>query len=178
MHRTTKEQIVEAVNILITADGYGKLLHEMTTILEEWAAHPMQYAGKLAPLNALLDVGVSNRGAFERIIKIVEAKRRLIPEVRRVDYQRDYMAERRARLAKSVELREIHSGPFKDRANRNLYEKDVTARWMTARGEFIAAKGKLGWAERNAAANEFWASIDATLDRNLADARSRVRVKA
>jgi len=171
----SKERVVEAVNLLIQAPNYSKLINEVTSILEGWATHPMTYANHLSPLNALIDVGVSDRSAFERLVKLIEEKRKLVPETKRVDYQREYMAERRARIAKAVELREMTHGAFSATERRKAYEKDVTARWAKAREEFIAAKGGLTWAQRHEAAGEFWAGIDATLNDNLATERARKR---
>ena len=169
---TDKKKIVQAMNHLIAAPNYAKLINEMTQIIERWDTHPMVYGGKLEMLNALIDVGLENRDAFEKLLKLVEDKRRLVPQTKRTDYQRNLMRERRARVAKALELAELTSGRMST-ADRKAREKALMDRWREARQEFIAGKGKVSWAERNAASNEFWAMIDRQLDANLQQARRK-----
>lgn len=169
------ERLVEAVNLLIAAPNYARLINEITRILDEWACHPMTYAGHLSPLNAVIDLGTTNRASFERLIKLIEAKRKLVPETSRVDYQREYMAEKRARLSKALTLQELQKGKFTSAAARKQYSKDVQERWRTAREKFIADKGEISWADRNEAANEFWRGIDTHLDEAIAQERRRRR---
>lgn len=165
-----KAKLLAAVNYLIAAPNYAKLINEMTQIIERWDTHPMAYGGKLDMLNALIDVGLENRDAFERMLKLIEGKRKLVPQTKRTDYQRQLMRERRARIAKAMELAEMTSGKLSvgDRKER---EKSLQERWRVARDKFIADKGDLSWAERNEASNEFWDMIDRQLDTNLAAAR-------
>lgn len=163
-------RVVEAVNFLIEAPNYAALINEMTRIIETWDTHPMVYGGKLTCLNAVIDVGLQNRAAFERLIKLVEDKRKLLPSVRRTDYQRDLMRERRARMSKALELHELKFGELRGAA-RMVEMQNIQQRWSQAKGQFIRSKGKLGWAERNEATQEFWATVDHNLDINLADAR-------
>ena len=169
-----KKKVVEAVNFLITSPNYAKLINEMTGIIERWDTHPMAYGGKLSMLNAMLDVGLENREAFERLLKLVEGKRHLLPQTKRTDYQRQLMRDRRARLAKAMELSEMTSGPMTP-SQRKMREKELQTRWASARTEYIAKKGKLSWSERNDASNEFWRMIDRQLDANLATARRQHR---
>lgn len=123
-------------------------------------------------MNALIDVGLQNRTAFEKLVGMAEDRRRAIPRARRVDYQRDLMRERRARIAKAVELHETMHGRVRG-VERNTYINQLQARWRRARDKFIADKGDLDWKARNDAANEFWEMIDRQLDQNLADARRK-----
>lgn len=167
-----KRKIVQAMNHLIVAPNYAKLINEMTQIIERWETHPMVYGGKLEMLNALIDVGLENRDAFEKLLKLIEDKRRLVPQTKRTDYQRQLMRERRARVAKALELAELTSGKLTT-TQRKEREAALTDRWRQARQEFIDAKGELSWAERNAASNEFWDMIDRQLDANLRKARRK-----
>jgi hypothetical protein len=168
-----RKAVTEAVNFLILAPNYAGLINEMTTIIENWDEHPMAYSGKLSCLNALLDVGLQSREAFERLLKLVEEKRKLVPTNRRTDYQRNLMRARRARIAKSVELAEALSGTKMDAAQKKEHTKTIQEKWAKARDEFIAGKGDLDWKGRNAASNEFWEMIDTKLDLNLRDARRK-----
>jgi hypothetical protein len=123
-------------------------------------------------LNAVIEVGLQSRDAFERLVKLVEAKRQLIPKARRADYQRNLMRQRRARKAKALELAELSQGKMSKTEARE-YTRGVQDRWNKAKDEFIASKGDLDWKGRNAATNEFWDMIDRQLDQNLRDARRK-----
>lgn len=169
---TDKTKLVQALNYLIAAPNYAKLTSELTQIIERWDDHPMVYGGKLQMLNALIDVGLENRQAFEKLLQLVESKRRDLPRTKRTDYQRQLMRERRARIAKAMELAELTGGKLAT-ADRRARERALTERWRQARDEFIGSKGQIGWAERNAASSEFWAMIDRQLDTNLQQARRR-----
>lgn len=173
---TAKQRVVEAVNYLIAAPNHTQLVNEITKIIERWDTHPMVYGEKLRFLNALIDVGLANRAAFEKLLALVEAKRKLIPEAKRVDYQRDLMRQRRARVAKAIELQELLTGKKLSGDPRKKFSSDIQARWKAARDAAIAAKGDLGWAERNDAAGEFWAEIDEKLDQNIRAERGRRKV--
>lgn len=165
-------RVVQAVNYLIEAPNYAALINEMTKIIETWDTHPMVYGGQLACLNAMIDVGLQNREAFERLVKLIEDKRKLLPAVRRTDYQRDLMRERRARMAKALELHELRHGVLRGAAKAAEVQA-IQARWAQAKREHLEAAGATGWAERNAATREFWEQIDRKLDINLADARNK-----
>ena len=169
-----RAKIVEAINILIQCERYAKLVNELTGILETWSEHPMAYAGKLSPLNALLDVGLESRAAFERLIKLAESKRRLRPKQRRQDYQRELMATRRARLAKAIDLETLLHGEM-DAAAKDKFTKAIQFRWSAARDKFIKGKGELTWDQRNEATQQFWAEIDAKLNSNLENERKKKR---
>ena len=161
-----KQKITTALNHLIAAPNYSKLVNEMTGIIERWDTQPMAYGGQFALLNTLLDVGLENRDAFEQLLKLAERKRKLAPHTRRTDYQRDLMRDRRARMSKAIELSELTTGPLSLSA-RSERQHDLQDRWAEARQKFVDDKGDLSWAERNAASREFWEQLDATLDANL-----------
>jgi hypothetical protein len=169
-----KEKVVEAVNFLIQSDNYTRLINEMTEIIEKWDQHPMAYDGKLSCLNAMIDVGLESRDAFENLVGLIERKRRLIPVIKRVDYQRDLMRERRARFAKALELQELRSGKkFKSAAERKKATDALRKKWAKERVEFISSKGRLSWKERNVASGHYWDQLDNKLDKELRDARKK-----
>jgi len=166
-----KAQIRAAIDYLIDAEQAPRLIREVTALVERWSTRPMYYAGELSILNALIDLGLANREAYDRVIGLIEAKRRLRPEARRVDYQAKIMRERRARQNKALELHALVTGAPVTGKARAAFVKDLLKRWAKERGAFIRAKGELSWADRNAAANEFWAEVDAKLDKNIEEAR-------
>ena len=165
-----KRNITAALNYLIAAPNYSKLVSEMTGIIERWDVQPMAYGGQFALLNSLLDVGLESRDAFEQLLKLAERKRKLAPQTKRTDYQRDLMRDRRARMAKALELSELTSGPLaaSDRAERS---SQLQTRWAEARQKFLDDKAPQPWALRNIASREFWEQLDETLNTNLRTAR-------
>lgn len=169
-----REKVVEAVNYLIQSDNYTRLINEMTEIIEKWDMHPMAYDGSLKCLNALIDVGLESRDAFEKLVDLIERKRKLVPVIKRVDYQRDLMRERRARFAKALEIQELRSGKkFKSAAERKKHSDKLRKQWSEERAKYISAKGKLSWKERNVVSGKFWDHLDATLDKELREARKK-----
>lgn len=169
-----KEKVVEAVNFLIQSDNYTRLINEVTEIIEQWDQHPMAYDGKLKCLNAMIDVGLESRDAFEKLVDLIERKRRLVPVIKRVDYQRDLMRERRARFAKAMELQELRSGKkLKNAAERKKLTDKLRKQWAADRAKFISDKGRLSWKERNVASGKFWDELDNKLDVELRDARKK-----
>lgn len=160
------DRVLNAVNFLIEATNYAALINEMTRIIETWDTHPMVYSGKLTCLNAMLDVGVDNRAAFERLVLLIEDKRKSSPAAKRGDYQRTLMRERRARMAMAIELHERKFGPLRGAA-RITEIQAIQSRWMAAKRQFLATKGVMDWRERNAATQEFWEQVDRQLHLNL-----------
>jgi hypothetical protein len=159
-------RVMAAVNYLIEAANYTSLINEMTRIIEHWDTHPMYYGGHLSFLNAMLDVGVQSRAAFERLIKLIETKRQEHPKVRRVDYQRNLMRDRRTRMAKALELHELRFGRLRGEARMSEMAA-IQERWAKAKAQYLAQKGAAGWKERCAATQEFWEQVDHQLDLNL-----------
>lgn len=160
------KHVVDAVNFLIVAPNYASLLGEMTRIIEHWDTHPMYYGGHLSCLNAMLDVGVQNRTAFENLVRLIEEKRSIHPQIKRTVYQRDLMRERRARMAKALELHERRHGRLRGES-RAATMSSIQERWGKAKRQFLAERGPMGWHERIDATREFWEQLDHQLDLNL-----------
>lgn len=169
---TKKEDVVAAVNYLIHAKDCTARVNEITEIVDRWDERPMIYAGHLMQLNSLIDIGVEDRDALNKLIQLVGERRKLIPAMRRVDYQRDLMRERRARISKAVELQEMLYGKM-DKKTRTRFEKDITSRWGVALKDYLKKKGKLTWEQRNEARREFWKTIDRNLDQNIRAERAK-----
>ena len=168
-----KQAVVETINYLIQSENYTKLINEITEVIENWDMYPMAFDGKLKSLNALIDVGLESREAFENLVRLIESKRKLIPSLKRADYQRDLMRERRARFAKALELHELTKGSLQSAKDRQKVTDELRTRWAKARVDYIKSKGNLSWKQRNAVSGEFWDNVDKTLDESLKDARKR-----
>lgn len=166
-----KARIAAGLSLLVNARDYTKRVRQIAAVIEDWDDTPMLFGGALEPLNALIDVGLADRQALERLLDLAQRKRSGIPQARRVDYQRGLMREKRDRLYRAVELEELVRGsPLKGEA-RAKYMRETQGRWMAERNAFIAAKGNLSWKERNVAANEYWQQVDAQLARDLGEAK-------
>jgi hypothetical protein len=170
-----KSKVVEAVNLLIGCERYARVAKELCDLLDTYDTYPMAYAGRLAPLNTLLDIGLESRETFDRLLKYVEEKRKLLPKQRRVDYQRELMAQRRARIAKAIELEELLHGEM-DATTRDKYVKGLQGRWAEHKDKFLKSLGELTWEQRNKRTAEFWDAIDQKLEANIANERQRKKL--
>ncbi len=166
-----KARIASALSLLVQTKSFASATKRILLVIEEWPEWPMLFGGAQEPYNALVEVGLANREALDRLFGLAYSKRRLVPQAKRADYQRQLMAERRERIALAIQLEELVRGIKMNLAQREKYKKDVQARWMHERNQYIAKKGSLTWKERNQAANEFWATVDAQLSKDLEEAR-------
>ena len=167
-----REDVVDAVNFLIHSKECTARINEISEVIDRWDERPMIYTGHLTHLNALIDIGVEDREAFEKVVALINERRKLIPAMRRIDYQRDLMRERRARVAKAIELQELRHGPMDTKAKRRL-EKELGERWREAQQEFLKKKGRMTWEQRNEAKREFWQTVDRNLDENIRAERAK-----
>jgi hypothetical protein len=160
------DRVTDAVNYLIDATDYSARAQEMTRSIEN-PQDRVDYTGSLACLNALLDLGTANRDAFERILKLVETKRKENPSVSKRDYQRDIMRDRRKRMAKAMLLHEARQGPLRGE-DRTKEMASIRARWAKAKAEFLVMRETVSAADRLDATRDFWAMVDRQLDANVA----------
>ena len=161
------EHVTDAVNYLIDASDYAARAHEMTRSIEN-PRDRVDYTGSLACLNALLDLGVANRDAFERLLKLVEEKRMENPTVSKRDYQKNIMRDRRKRMAKALLLHEARQGPLKGE-ERATEMAAIRARWAKAKAEYLVTRETASAADRLDATKDFWAKVDRQLDANVAN---------
>ncbi len=166
-----KQKIAAALSLLAESKSFVTRVRQIEEIIEGWEDTPLLFGGALEPLNSLVDVGLQNRTAFDKLIELARNKRRLIPATKRVDYQRELMREKRARLNRAVKLEELVRGSPLTGDARVKYKAAVQQRWMHERNAFIAKRGDLSWKERNEAANEFWSQVDAQLQKDTAEAQ-------
>lgn len=181
-----KQMVVDAINYLIKSDNYVRLSKLIIEIIDNWEFQPMVFADRLTILNSLINIGLDNRAALDRLLTLAEEKRRVVPKLKRADYQRNLMRERRIRLHKVIALEQSKRGRPLTPAEKERRTTQAAATWSKEKDKFIKAKGKLSWFERNEAIEEFWKMVDFKLDTNLATegvddsalARPRGRPKA
>lgn len=139
MDSTAKAALAEAANTLV-GDADAKTLYtQMQGVLEVAARNiPVQLVGRPSVLNPLIELALRDEAAFDRVMELVDRKRKeagLPPlgemELDRKAYMREFMAIRRERLRRLVELwNELRSENDKIRgASRLQFEQLHGARW-------------------------------------------------
>lgn len=168
-----KEEIKVAVDLLVDTNNYAALKKALRELIETKESLPRRFAGELAPLNALIGLSNISEEAFENVLALVETKRKVTPETGKVDYQRDYMRQRRARLATALKIEEMERGKSLSPEARKKFKDNQQVVWQKARDAYIASHGELDWKERNLVTSDFWEKIDAQLEQHLVDARTK-----
>lgn len=162
-----KQLVVDAINYLIKSESYPRLSKLIYEIIDNWEHQPMVFADKLTVLNALVDVGLDNRSALDRLMSLAAERRKNVPKLKRADYQRDLMRERRVRIQKALTLEESRLRKTLTATERAKHQAKLLELWNAEKAKFLAERGDLSWKERNAATDEFWQMIDAKLDANI-----------
>ena len=164
------DHTTRAVNYLIESQAYAAHIGEITKRIESWSKTPSPYGGSLAVLNPLIDIGLANRDAFERLLKLIETKRKANPTLKRMDYQRELMRQRRTRMAKAVVVHERAHGKMSPIV-RKQFERQQTISWGLRREAFLGYGVPLRRTDLNDMSSAFWAEIDRELDTALAAKR-------
>lgn len=165
-----KAALKTAVEYLIGCTKYIEARRSINEAVDLWAKRPMTFAGDLAVLNPLIDLGVASPEALANVFALVERKRRTAPSARKVDYQRDYMRQRRVRINKAVRLEEIVRGKRMTPEERKAYGIATLANWIKQRQEWLGQHSDASWKERNELAGQFWKKVDDQLDHDLSEA--------
>lgn len=175
----TKAAIAEAVNTLVTDADAKQLYTYMQGVLElAGRGFPVALVGRPAVLNPLVTLALGDEAAFERVMDLVDRKRteaNRLPlsemELDRKAYMREFMAIRRERLRRLVELwNELRSEHDKIRGSSRLqFEQLHAARWKDEKdAREIALRNKLGrrltMDERKQISTQLWEEVDAELD--------------
>jgi hypothetical protein len=166
MDRTTLKQAVE---MLIASDEYSSIRREVVDMVS--SDRPKRFADNLETLNSLIELGKDSMEALNNVFSLIERKRRERPSVRKSDYQRDYMRQRRKRIAKAVELESIMRGKAMSPDEKSSFIAAISADWMTKRDKALAQHPEANWTERNRISGDFWQYIDSQLDTELAEAK-------
>jgi hypothetical protein len=177
---TDTEAVHQAVIHLLQSKDFKTLVKELEVMVREFdPAKPGSavFKGDAAALNVLIELGVHDYSAFERVMDLVHDYRKRRNGVDRAEYQREIMRERRGREYKALELNELKSGKALKGAERKQFIVEINQRWARAQAECLAAKGALSWDERNEVKRQFWAEIDETLEANIEEA-TRVNLAA
>jgi hypothetical protein len=190
MDSQAKQALAEAANTLV-ADADAKTLYtQMQGVLEVASRNiPVQLVGRPAVLNPLITLALSDEQAYDRVMDLIDRKRRgagLAPlqelELARKAYMREFMAIRRERLRRLVELwNELRSENDKIRgASRLQFEQLHGARWKDEkdrREEAMRAQlgRRLTAEERRQVSTQLWEEVEEELAALQAFVREEIR---
>ena len=165
-----KQAVKAAVESLIETTQYLSIRRAFDELIRTWDKWPTRFAENMAVYNALVDLGRESPDALANVYALVERKRRGVPAAKKVDYQRDYMRQRRVRVNKAIELEEIVRGKPMGADERKAYGIAVLADWMRQRQEMLAKHPEASWKDRNELVGKFWEELEARLDNELEEA--------
>ena len=155
----------EAVNFLIASRDYSALMREIYSICDNWNERRVYFGGDKECLNAIVQLAITDEDGFSRVRHLIDEKRKLLPEAKRNDYQREFMRQLRARVAKAIKIECMAEGRkhFSPDEKRER-EQRLRRVWADRKEKFLAEQGDLSWKERNEVAKIFWEGIDIELE--------------
>jgi hypothetical protein len=158
----------EAVQYLVDTSYFQHHLKKLRNTLKK--PRSMPFRGELEVLNELLIVGRQSPAAFENLIKLAEFKR----DDGRSSYQREYMANKRQRDRKVIQLEEMLTGKKLTLDQRLAVLRKQYLIWNKQRDALLKRNSDLSWLQRNEILKEFWASKEAEIEElKLAAAKPR-----
>lgn len=167
-----KEAIKTAVESLIKTARYIEQKKYVLETVAGWSKRQIRFVGNDEALNCLVDLGVESEEALQNVFALVERKRRSVPTAKKVDYQRDYMRQRRKRVMLATKLEEIVTGKRLSGDERTSFGAALVAEWTKQRELELAKFPTADWKERNEIVAEFWETIDRRLEDEFEKASS------
>lgn len=159
-----------AVRFLVESSYFHHHVKKLRTSVVK--PRSMPFKDEAEPLNELLVVGRQNLQAMENLIAVAEMKRS-----NKNDYQREYMAAKRRRERKVLQLEELMAGKPLTAVARAKALQYQTAVWTKERDDFLKKQPDMSWLARNEAVREFWQVKEAELDQLIEVAQERGPVK-
>lgn len=190
MDSAAKAALAEAANTLVSDDDAKTLFTQMQGVIEVASRKiPVQLVGRPAILNPLVELALNDEGAFQRVMDLIDSKREKLglPALQEVEqdrkaYMREFMAIRRERLRRLVELwNELRSDNDKIRgASRLQFEQMHGARWKDEKDRREdALRERLGRRltadERRDISAKLWEEVEDELASLEAFAREEIR---
>ena len=159
-----KTAVKKAVECLIQTKRYIEQKKYIAETVDSWSKRQIRFVGEDEPLNALVDLGVESKEALVNVFSLIERKRRAVPTAKKIDYQRDYMRQRRRRITLATRLEEIVSGKRMTAEERSTFGAVTLAEWTRQREVELAKYPTADWKERNEIVGQFWEAIDNRLE--------------
>lgn len=178
MDERTKAAIADAVNTLVGDVDAKTLFAQMQGVLQVASRSiPVQLVGRPAVLNPLIELALKDEATFERVMELVDRKRTeanlpalMDMELDRKAYMREFMAIRRERLRRLVELwNQLRSENDKIKGSARMeFEQIHAARWKDekdAREAHLREKlgRRLTMPERQSISAQLWEEVDEEL---------------
>ena len=181
---TDKHLLAEAANTLIHSSEAPEMYQTLLEVLGLPLKLPVKLTGEASVLNPLLAMARRDRGAFDRVIDLIESKRasremsplRQPQEEKKFDknrYQAELMAERRSRAVKAASIENLRrppSGQLVGNSRMDFMQMQL-GKWST-RFKLICDAAKTGKtlskARRQALSAEFLEAIDRELEESEA----------
>lgn len=162
----------EAVNFLIASRDYIALVREIESIRDNWEDRRVYFGGDKECLNAMVQLCITDEDGYDRVKHLIDEKRKLVPEAKRNDYQREFMRQLRQRVAKAIKIECLLENRKRFSPDEKFErERRLRKAWSDRRERFLAEHGDLSWKERNEVAKIFWESIDIELEQMYQDAQ-------
>ena len=176
-----RENLLAAANILINHPDAQHLYETMVAVADLSRQFPIQLTGPAEPLNPLLEVRLDAVDVYERIIALVEEKRRAVgyePLQRQADdkfdkneYMREFMERKRQRQRRATDIENMmrpERDRLRGRARLDFMDRQ-SARWkdeLDARLERVrqAHNGRIPKAVLQLTREQFWQNVDRQLD--------------
>ena len=173
-----KTDLLTAVNILAESDQADKLVQKLKLAFEVIGRDvPIRLTGSMEGLNPLLDLMIQDLDASERVLDLVDRKRKeanlpaLAESFDRKAYMRELMAKKRDRQRRLVGLANmLRSDSDKIHgADRENFEREHADRWqqwrIDAQNKMRETLGRrLSQAEITSVIGDLWLRVDAELD--------------
>jgi len=160
----------QAVQFLVDSSYFHHHIKKLRNTVEKPRALPFKEDAEV--LNELLVIGRQNVTAMENLIAVAEFKRG-----GKNDYQREYMAAKRKRDRKVLELEELMTGKKQPKDVQAKTLKRQYEVWNREREQYLATKGDMPWVEKNEAIRAFWDRKEHELDALIAEAKAHGPVK-
>lgn len=182
MDEEDRLQLLEAVNLLIRHPAAQSLFDSMLAVSNLAKLHPVKLSGEAAPLNALMRLRNSDEDAYDRVVGLVESKRReagIEPLIRppsdkfdKTEYMRQFMDKKRERQRRAAMIENMmrpERDALKGRARLDFMERQST-KWKTELDALLerareAQGGRLPKESLEGIRDQFWKRVDDDLDK-------------
>lgn len=159
-----------AVQYLVDSPYFHHHVKKLSTTVVK--PRSMPFKDEAECLNELLAIGRQNEAAMRNLIEVAEAKRS-----DKNDYQRQYMAAKRKRDRKVIELEELMTGKKLTIDERTALVQRQYAVWAKERTQYLAKHADRSWAELNEQKRIFWERKEHELDALIREARESGPIK-
>lgn len=155
----------QAVQFLVDSSYF----HHHVTKLRGAVHRPrsMPFRGDAEVLNELLVIGRQNPKAMENLIDVAAFKRG-----DRNEYQKAYMAAKRQRDRKVIELEELLAGKQLSIDMRHKLLLKQYEVWNREREAYLKQQGDIAWVERNEKIRLFWQRKEGEIDALIHEAKT------